>query len=264
MSFLLSVIIGYVIVCLALFFRQDAMIYFPDRDSAESLERLARTEGFAPWNNARGERIGWKSADGDPESFLLIFHGNAGYALHRSHYRDVLRRAGDNATVCLLEHPGYGARDGRPSEKSLTEAAVEAVEALSASPGGRLRLVGESLGSGVACAAAGRQPEAIDGMILVTPFDSLVGAARAHYPWLPVGVFLRTRFDSVRHLKAYPGPVAFILGGRDSTIPTRLGERLFEHYDGRKRLWLVPNAGHNDSDLLLGGWREIAGWLESR
>ena len=258
---LLSLILGYAVICLVLFFRQDGMIFFPQRGTAESLDRLAAAERFEPWLDQRGERIGWRSLDGDSHDAVVVFHGNAGHALHRTFYRDALRAGGDRARVFLLEYPGYGARDGRPSERSLTDAGRQAVVELAAQPGLRVRVIGESLGSGVACSVAAQVPEKISGVILITPFNSLIGAASFHYPWLPVRVFLRTRFASDQHLAKFEGPVAFILAEQDSVIPAKLGERLFENYHGRKQLW--RSAGeHNDTPVLLANWPAIRRWMD--
>ncbi len=260
MSLLFLVAAAYLGICVLLYFRQDAMVFFPVRATEAELAQLAKSEGFQPWRNPRGELIGWESSDGDSAESLLVLHGNGGFALHRSYLLPLLRSRGTRWKIFLLEYPGYGARPGSPSEPAFVSAGGEALEILSSR--GAVRLFGESLGSGVASALAGRNPTAVAGVVLVTPFNSLTAAARSHYPWLPVGWLLRTRFDSEKHLAAFPGPVAFLLAEKDTIIPPRLGERLYETYPGRKRLWTIPGAGHNDSGLLLAEWDDVARWLE--
>jgi pimeloyl-ACP methyl ester carboxylesterase len=162
----------------------------------------------------------------------------------------------------LLEYPGYGERSGTPSERSLVNAAVAAVDLLAERPTHSLWLLGESLGSGVASAAAGLRPHRVDGIVLVTPFDSLVGAAQFHYPWIPVGWLMRHRLDSTENLRAFPGPVAIVIAGEDRTTPPILGKKLAASIDSAVRIWEAPGAGHNDTDLLFRPWPEIARWLE--
>ncbi|HRJ73188.1 MAG TPA: alpha/beta hydrolase, partial [Terrimicrobiaceae bacterium] len=159
-NFLLIVPLGYLVACAVLYFRQDSMIFVPDRGTEAEQDPLADAEGFEPWTNARGERIGWKSRDGDDANVLLVFSGNGGYALRRTYYREFCRKNAGNWRTFLLEYPGYGFRPGQPSESSLTAAAVEALDGLSASPGRKIRVLGVSLGSGVACAAVSRRPQA--------------------------------------------------------------------------------------------------------
>ncbi len=254
---------GYLAICLLLYFRQESLIFFPRHATVEQLDPEARAVGFKPWVNGEGDRIGWQSTTGDPADVLLICHGNGGYALHRNHFAHLTAASSDAASpqIFLLEYPGYGARPGPPSEASLTAAAIEAIDSLRHRSARHLTLLGESLGSGVASAAARARPDAVDALVLVTPFDSLVHAAHSHYPWLPVRLLIRHRFDSVANLRDYPGPVAFIVAAEDQTVPASLGEALYETYPGKKQLWLIPDAHHNDTDRLLADWPEIWAWL---
>ncbi len=262
MIYFLLLPIGYLVICAILYFQQDNMVFLPSRYSFAQLEERANAEGFAPWMNVRGERIGWQSKLGNSENVLLVFNGNGGCALDRSYYREYGRGSSGDWKTFLLEYPGYGSREGRPSEEALTEAALEAVDALAATPGRKIWVLGESLGSGTACVAVKARPENIAGLLLVTPFNSLVAAAARHYPWLPVSFLLRTRFDSEKNLANYPGPVAFFLGAKDVTVPAALGQKLYDGYSGRKRLWVDPEGNHDVSGLLEAQWPEIAGWLE--
>ncbi len=270
--------LGYIGICALLYFNQDRLLFFPTLAASSELETYARQINFEPWTNTRGERIGWKSLDGDPSpagdrktNALLICHGNGGFALGRNY--TAMRQSTASVAhfqIFLLEYPGYGARTGQISAQSLTDAAIEAIDILAAGPSSagdrpyrRIWLMGQSLGSGVASAAVAARPDKIAGLILLTPFDSLSAAARTHYPWLPVRLLLRHRLDSDKNLEKYHGPVAFIVGGSDETIPPTHGERLYAGYAGPKRLWLVPGAGHNDFDALLAGWPQIVVWLSS-
>jgi uncharacterized protein len=252
-SLLLIFPLGYLVILGVLYFRQDQMIFLPEREDEAELDRLAEAQGFVPWRLEDGRRIGWMSDFGEAE--------NSGHALHRAWYRDFLRAQGSRRRVYVLDYPGYGARPGRPSEASTTAAALEAFDTLDR-PGVSVMVLGESLGSGVASAIVGARPDRVAGLVLVTPFDSLTGAAQSHYPWLPISSMLRTRFDSVTNLRAYPGPVGFVVGALDRTVPAPLGLRLHENYPGRKHLWLVPDAGHDVSDFLGTRWGEIEAFLD--
>lgn len=260
MIYLLIFPVLYVAVCTVLYFHQDRLLFFPTRASQSDLDCLAQVHGFAPWTNSLGRRIGWQSTTGRGPSVLLVLHGNGGCALDRSYYRDYCQHQA-GWTVFLLEYPGYGAREGAPAEKALTSAAVEAIDTLAADPNRKIWLLGESLGSGVASAAVGLRPEQISGLILITPFNSLVAAASSHYPWLPVTLLLRTRLDSEKNICRYSGPVAIVIGEEDPVVLPHLGRKLYESYSGRKHLWSVSQAGHNVTAFLSTHWSEITHWL---
>jgi pimeloyl-ACP methyl ester carboxylesterase len=263
MLYLLILIpIGYLGIGIYLYFCQDSLIFFPSRIPTSQMLPQAEAEGFEPWLNADGECIGWQSKEGSPEDVLLVFHGNGGVALDGRWYRERARSAGNWKTF-LMEYPGYGNRDGIPSEKSFTEAGVEALDLLAQMPGRRIWMLGGSLGSGTASATVARRPDKVAGLLLVTPFNSLVATAAHHYPWFQISLFLRTRFDSEKNLSGYSGPVAFLVSANDTTVPATLGRKLYDGYAGRKRLWIDPEGDHDVSGLENARWPEIVAWLQT-
>jgi hypothetical protein len=117
----------------------------------------------------------------------------------------------------------------------------------------------------VASYLAGAFPEQVAGLLLVTPFTSLVDVAAHHYPFLPVRTLLSERYDSVEALSHYKGPVAFLLAGRDEVVPTILGRQLYDSYSGPKWLRVEARAGHNSIpfDPRAAWWGEISKFLGS-
>lgn len=250
----LNIVLGYVLLVLLLSGCQRKFIYYPATAAEPTLLGMAENYGFEPVRAAE-KIVGWlRSAqtDNDPsEALVMVFHGNAGFALHRSYYADVFDSfsAGSWDTF-VLEYPGYGARKGRPSEAALITAAEEAFLLLTAEHDGPVYLLGESLGSGVATALARRHPETVSGLILITPFDSLISVAAHHFPYLPVRWVLRDRFDNQSNLTHYAGPVAILLAEKDAVVPARFGRALYESYtNGPKLLHVQPGRDHNTLDL---------------
>ncbi|NND66829.1 MAG: alpha/beta fold hydrolase, partial [Halioglobus sp.] len=194
---------------------------------------------------------------------MLVFHGNAGYALHRRYCVHGLHALGNGWDVILFEYPGYGARNGTASAKDFRDAATAAIALLSVEDDRPLYLLGESLGSGVASYIAASAPEQVAGLLLVTPFTSLAEVAEHHYPILPIRALLRENFNSVESLQSYDGPVAFLVAGSDQIVPTELGQKLHDGYQGRKWLRIVPGAGHNTLPMHPGDpwWAEASAFL---
>jgi len=229
---------------------QRSMIYFPSKNNPTSLEREALTRGFEPWKNPQGEVIGYRSLPSptDPRApvALLIFHGNAGYAMHRADYASLLRAAApDHAiSVYLLEYPGYGARAGSPSQDSFLAAANEAVANIPRSL--PVIVLGESIGTGVAAATAAANPDRIQGLLLLTPFDRLANVAQHHYPILPIRWIMRDQYPAEEWLKKYQGPIVIILAANDTIVPAKFGQKLHDTYAGPKLLLIADQADHND------------------
>ncbi len=258
------VLIGLVAMFTAL---QRQLIYYPEVASEPDLLAIAQRIGMQYWRDDDGHLIGWRtrSAEGGGKR-VVVFHGNAGHALYRQYYAAGFLAQGADWSVYLFEYPGYGARSGKPSELDIKAAATNAIAELLEQDAGPLYLVGESLGSGVATHLAAEFGQQIAGVLLVTPFTSLTDVASKHYGFLPVRTLLSERYDSLDALKAYRGPVAFLVAGNDEIVPAALGHTLYESYNGPK--WLREQAGAGHNSLSLGpsetGCGEVVDfWLTS-
>jgi hypothetical protein len=100
-------------------------------------------------------------------------------------------------------------------------------------------------------------------LLLVTPFSSLRGAAHAHFPFVPVSLLLRDHWDNVAALADFHGPIAITLAGKDTVVTTGEGQRLFQAVKEPKRLWIDPEADHNELDYSPNSpwWREVSDFL---
>ncbi len=262
-----ALLIGYAALVLVMAGCQRHLIYYPSTGSKDRLLAIADEVGMKPWYGEDGTIIGWTSAvpeDGDPEASVVVFHGNAGMAVSRTYFRDGIERATDRRwEVRVLEYPGYGAREGRPGERHFTAAAREALESLFKATDRPVYLAGESLGAGVACRMAAAFPDRIAGLMLITPFSSLPDVGAHHYPFLPVRFLMRDRYDNVTALKQYRGPVAILLAEQDTVVPPEFGRKLYESYQGVKRLSVQPGSDHNTLDLSAYNpwWHEAVAFL---
>ena len=107
-----SVFLLAILVLMIAFFAafQRRLIYYPTTGTADALKQMAQAEGFEPLSNPDGETIAYLHSPRDgtaPEAVFIVFHGNAGFALHRSYYRDALRELSADRWACVvLEYPG--------------------------------------------------------------------------------------------------------------------------------------------------------------
>jgi hypothetical protein len=200
-------------------------------------------------------------AAGTARGTAIVFHGNAGHAGQRGHLAAAL--AGTGLRVILAEYPGYGPRDGALGEASLVADATETIALAQRQFGPPLLVVGESLGAGVAAAAAARQREAVAGLMLITPWDRLEHVASFHYPWLPVRWLLRDQYDSAAHLAQFGRPVVVAVADHDDIVPPQFGTALYRALP-EPRLWLpLPAAGHNDwpGRVDAAWWRQAVDFM---
>ncbi len=258
----------YVLALVALTLLQRKLIYLPFHRSEAEMLRFATELRLDPWRDDFGTIIGWKriaARRATPANRLVVFHGNAGFALMRNHFVEGFEALEDGALweVYLFEYPSFGARAGPLGQQAFLEAGRAALAELMAADARAVFLVGESLGSGLACALARERPESVAGLFLLTPFPRLVDVAQHHYPWVPVRMILRDTWDNTDALLAYRGPLAVMLAGEDEVIPVALGRKLYESGRSPKRLWVEAGSGHNalPFDVDAPWWREVSDFL---
>ncbi|MBL8263879.1 MAG: alpha/beta fold hydrolase [Xanthomonadaceae bacterium] len=227
----------YAGACWFLHARQRALIYYGGTTTVEA----ARTdfELKRPDATLRGWVLNPQA--GRP---ILYFGGNAERIELN---RDAFLRLFPGRTVYLVSYRGYGASEGEPSQPSLVGDAVALYDHVKARHAGQaISVIGASLGSGVASQLAARRP--LERLALITPFDSMVGAARAHYPLFPVDWLLEERYESDKALSTFRRPVLVLHGGRDDIVPEANTLRLVSSLPERPTVVRLAEAGHNDID----------------
>ena len=239
---------------------QDRFLYFPERASVDDMV----SPGLRAWPGPDDFRGLVAEPRGPVRATVMVFHGNAGHAGHRDYYASALAPLG--VRVILAEYPGYGPRTGALGERSFVADAEQSIMLARRQFDGPLLLIGESLGAGVAAAAAARQRDHVAGVLLITPWDKLAHLASHHYPWLPAGWVLRDRYDSVAKLAGFGRPVMVAVAERDTIVPARFGAALHASLGEPRRLAVIAGAGHNDwiGHVDAGWWRDALDFLLPR
>ncbi len=240
----------YIGVCLLMYAQQRSFIYFP-----QATRTAAAATDFAL---DRGDATlrGWLVNPGR-EDAVLYFGGNAERVEHNR--RDFAAWLPAHS-VYLLAYRGYGASEGSPDEPALVGDALALFdEVRRRHPQGRIAVIGRSLGSGVAVQLAAQRE--VDRLVLVTPFDSLAAVAATHYPWLPVRLLMRDRYESAAALPGYAGPVLVLRAGADTVVPAVHADRLVASRPQHTQVLDFPQAGHNDIHLDPGYGDAISRFL---
>lgn len=260
-----STITVLVIVALAfpalMYFMQDSLLFHPQ--PLNEIQRKAIAARFAGVEEivlqGDGARLHAWHVKGQLAKPLVIYFG--GNAEDVSWMIESARSRTPGVGWLLVSYRGYGGSDGAPSEETISADALRwydhAVKDLGAA---RVIAFGRSLGSGAAVFLASQRK--VDAVVLVTPFDSLVEVAKHHYPYLPVSLMLRHRFDSARLAPKLAMPLLCLAAERDDVIPAAHARRLYEAWGGPKRWILLDGAGHNSTDGAAAFWPGIAAFLE--
>jgi pimeloyl-ACP methyl ester carboxylesterase len=147
--------------------------------------------------------------------------------------------------VVAFHYRGYPPSTGTPSADALiADAPVVYDFAVNLIRPKRIVAAGFSIGSGVAVELAAKRP--LDGLLLVTPFDSLKAVAQSMYPWLPIGPFFEHEIDAAGAIARVEAPVAIIAAERDEIVPTTRTDALRDCVRQLVFDRTIARAGHND------------------
>ena len=241
----------YAALCLFAFLFQKRLTFFPERELVATPDDVGLPFETLRIPTPDGESLhAWFVPHPTSRAVVLFFHGNAG---NMSQRLETLRFWHDlGLSVLVFDYRGYGHSSGRVSEagtqmdarsvwRYLTETRTYASESVV--------LFGRSLGAAVAIELAAQVGCA--GLVAESAFTSLVDMAQHAYPWLPVRLLVRMRFDSRRRVAAVRAPKLFIHSTEDELVPTTMGRALYEAAPDPKRFLAIRGA-HNDGWLRSG------------
>jgi len=219
--------------CALLYFRQDALMYYPTPAHADARPTLQL--------DADGARVLVSVHQAPGQRAVLYFGGNA-----EDVARSLPQLAGifPGRAVYALHYRGYGGSTGTPSERALVADGTQLFDTVYRTHAD-VTLVGRSLGSGVAIQVAAARPAMR--LVLVTPYDSIAGVAAEAFPAVPVRWLLRDSYDSDRFAPRITVPATLVAAGRDTVVPPAHARRLLATFrPGLATLTVIPGVGHDD------------------
>ena len=182
---------------------------------------------------------------------IIFFHGNAGNLNNRNYKLNELSKLDIN--FLIIAYRGFSSNRGKPSENGFYEDARSALDFLKTRgvKEKNLILYGESLGTAVAIETA--QNKDLAGIILESPFTSMVELAQKYYPFLPVKFLLKDKYETIKKLPNINSPLLVLHGRLDTIVPFAMGEELFEQANEPKFKYFIENDNHMmryDQNLL--------------
>ncbi len=234
LTFTLILLALYLAICLALYFYQRKMIYFPVKTA------LANPSGIQVLTVPDATLHLSVREAGGPDA-VLYFGGNAEDV---SDMLPEMAQALPNHALYAMHYRGYGGSSGQPTEAALHADALALYDkVLARHP--NISVIGRSLGSGVAVRLAANRP--LVRLVLVTPYDSVLSLAKAQYGFFPINWLLTERFESDRLAPDLKVSTMMLLAEHDDVIPRRHSEALLNRFPhGVARSKMLPGTGHND------------------
>ena len=238
-----STVIAYLFVIIFMYFYQRNLLYHPSENNYQNDKPQFNYEEV---NIDVESDIKLKSwfIEKDLSRFktLLIFHGNAGDLSNRIYKLNELNKLKLN--ILLISWRGFSGNNGSPTEKNLYKDAEASIKWLNKKniKNDQIILYGESLGTGVAVEMAKRKN--FNSVILESPFTSIENSAKIYYPYLPVKLLLKDRYDSISKINTINSPILIMHGEKDDIVPFSMGKELFEQANDPKYSYFTSTDDH--------------------
>jgi pimeloyl-ACP methyl ester carboxylesterase len=251
-------IIFAVLITLAILL-QDFMIFFPQPVSSFSKKNiLPEFKAFEYRSQIDDvELAGWLISR-ESKTLLIYFGGNGEEVSHN--LPDFVQNF--NCDILLMNYRGYGDSEGKPSEKSFFRDADhlydQTIKKLAPE---KIILMGRSLGSSVASYLA--QSRGCNGLIMITPFDSIQSVASSMFPFLPVSLILKHKFRSDLYVQNQTCKTLVIIAEDDEIISRKHADALISSFPIPPTIALINGAGHNNIQEFAGYWEPLRLFLEN-
>lgn len=240
---------------------QDSLIFFPQ--PLTSTLHLPPQAAPLVVSAADGTRLaGWiLEGDAKPAPAVIYFGGNA---------EEVSQTLAEprwprDWSIVAVNYRGYGTSQGKPGARELEADALAIYDAVARRDGvdpKRIVVFGRSLGTAIATHVAAERPVA--GAVLASPYDSLSAVGHHHYPFLPVSLLLKHRFDAETNARRCRMPMLTIVASSDSIIPAARSQALYDTWAGPKTWEVVPDSDHNSLGATAAFWDAVTTFLAAR
>ena len=226
----LALVFFYILLVIVVFFFQRNLLYHPSVDNyikGQDVTEPTEIEKVKITTRDNIDLLGWfYNRDIQKFKTILFFHGNAGSLKNRTyklnHFKDL------KVNFLIFAWRGFNGNKGKPSEIGLYKDAESAIRWLKTKGINEkdIILYGESLGTGVAVEIA--QNKNYAGIILESPFTSMVNMGKKYYPFFPVRFLLKDKFESYKKLNNISVPILIMHGKVDKIVPYDMGKKMYE------------------------------------
>ena len=237
------VVFGFIAIYLGvvvyMYLTQDEQVFRPDLIEKEEPIALNNVEriSFKVADDVSLDGV-YKKSQKEDSPLIIYFGGNADDATRILVYLQSLK----GFDIVAFNYRGFVKSTGRPSQKALFGDALRIYDKFSKNK--KIIVIGRSLGTGVATYLASKRD--IVGLILITPYDSIASIAQKKYPYLPIKLILKHKFESVKYMLHVKAPVGLIEVKNDETIPKGHFEKLKEKVSNLVLHVELKNTTHAD------------------
>ena len=224
---ILTFLLFYFFILISTYVFQRNLLYHPEENNYDEDQLITSIEKVRIKTKDEIELLAWYHNKNINELKTILFlHGNAGSLENRihkiNHFKDM------KVNFLLLAWRGFSGNKGKPTEEGLYEDARSAVRWLESKGVSKNNIIiyGESLGTAIAAEIA--QNNNFSGVILESPFTSMIAAGKNKYPYLPINFLLKDKYESDKKIKNIKSPILIMHGEVDNIVPFYMGKKMYQ------------------------------------
>nr|WP_321248271.1 alpha/beta fold hydrolase [uncultured Psychroserpens sp.] len=245
-STIITILVIYVAISIALYYLQDYMLFKPEKLDADfqfdyenqvTKEYNLETRDGAVINGLRF------FPKGESKGVVMYLKGNSKSIKGWGKFAVDFTRHGYN--VLMVDYRGFGKSTGRRSQKAIKRDLQLVYNKLKEqTTEDRIILYGRSLGSGFAAKLASMNHPKM--LVLDAPYYSLTKVTARYAPFMPLSLLLKYPLPTYKWLKYVQCPIHIIHGTHDKLIPFKSSIKLSKVNPNLTKLHTVIGGGHKN------------------
>ncbi len=242
-NILIILVLIYLFILIFTYIFQRNLLYHPKENNYFGDQLIVPIEKVKIKTKDNIELLSWyHNKDIIKYKTILFLHGNAGSLENRIHKINHFMNM--NINFLLISWRGFSGNKGKPTEKGLYEDARSAIEWLKEKGINENNIIiyGESLGTGITTEIS--QNKNFAGVVLESPFTSMVDTGKDKYQYLPVRFLLKDKYESDKKIKNIRSPILVMHGKVDKIVPFYMGKKMYELANEPKYFYFSEYDNH--------------------
>ncbi len=237
------VLIAYILLCVALFFFQEKLIFFPqklDKNFKFDFDQKFEEVNIKSDDDTLLNAILFKSDSS--KGLIFYLHGNAGSLNSWGAAAKAYTSLGYD--VFMLDYRGYGKSEGsiKSQDQLFRDVQIAYNEIKKRYEENKMIVLGYSIGTGPAAKLASVNKPKL--LILQAPYYSLTDMMRHSYSFVPT-LLLKYKFETNKYVKDCTMPIVIFHGNKDEVIDYNSSIKLKELMKPTDTLITLNGQGHN-------------------
>lgn len=249
----------YLAICALLYAKQDDLLFHPQPNTIQEVSEILKvtptfdTISFVMKDGNR--TCGYFSKDSiiDKQPLVLYFGGNAEEVSHLADFKKYF----PNTKMVMMNYRSFGLSTGKISEKTMFSDAVEVYDNLKNDiriDSTKIIVIGRSIGTGIATYLSSQRKT--NGTVLITPYENMIDVAFEKYPFVPISLLIKHRFESDKYAATITSPMLSLIAANDEVIPKHHAYKLKDAWKGKVET-LEVNENHNSIMNNVEVWEKI-------